>query len=351
MKRILLTGCGSPAAQNFLSCLRMAPEEFYIVGCDMNKYHLEWGELNAAYESPAGGTEEYLDFINALVKKEKIDFLHGQSDLDAAFFATKGKALKVPTFYPPTETIQLAQNKMRMVRRWHDLGIRQDKPMVIHSELILRKLLDRGGLPLWLRATKGAGARGSCRIDSVEQGVAWLSYWRAREVDWEFMLEAYFPGREFAFSSLWYKGELVCSSERERLEFIFPQHAPSGVTSSPVVARTVHNEAVNDMATQAILALDAKPHGIFSVDLKEDREDIPRPTEINAGRFFTTSRFLAEGGCNMPYLFVKAGLKEEMEIETTPYNSIPAGLYWLRHIDCMTKLVEEGKWRGAILKV
>lgn len=360
MKRILLTGCGSPAAQNFLQCLRMAGEEFYIVGCDMNRYHLEWGELDAAYEAPAGGTAEYLAFINALIKAEKIDFPHGQSDLDAAFFANHSSDLAAPTFYPKAETIRIAQNKFEMVRRWFDCSLRTDRPFLIHGEAALLSAIGRSALPLWMRATKGAGAQGSCRVMSAEQGAAWLRFWQGNKTNWEFMLEVYLPGREFAFSSLWYQGDLICSSARERLEFVFPQHAPSGVTSSPVVARTVHSDAVNDMATKAILALDAKPHGIFSVDLKEDAGGAPRPTEINAGRFFTTSRFLAEGGCNMPYLFVKLGfckgkhsgviLAEDVKWPDR-YNSIPAGLYWIRHIDCGAKLCKEEEFRGKKLEV
>ena len=77
MPRVLLTGCGSPASQNLLRSVRRAPESLYIVGADANRYHLEWGDLDAAYEAPLTGEPGYLEFLNHLCEAEGIDFLHG----------------------------------------------------------------------------------------------------------------------------------------------------------------------------------------------------------------------------------------------------------------------------------
>jgi hypothetical protein len=41
MKRMLVTGAGGPAGINFISSLRMTDEELYIVGSDINTWHLE----------------------------------------------------------------------------------------------------------------------------------------------------------------------------------------------------------------------------------------------------------------------------------------------------------------------
>ena len=102
------------------------------------------------------------------------------------------------------------------------------------------------------------------------------------------MTEAHLPGRDLAWSSIWYEGELVCSFTRERLEYIYPGLTPEGITGTPTIAEIVHSDEVNAMAEAAVYAVDDKPHGIFSVDLREDEHEIPRPTEINAGRGFTT---------------------------------------------------------------
>lgn len=222
--------------------------------------------------------------------------------------------------------------------------------MLVQDEDDLRRAAASFGLPFWLRATSGAGARGSCKVVNLDQGRAWLDYWYLSGAEWDFMAQAYLPGLEYAFQSLWYEGRLVTSAARERLEFVFPQHAPSGVTSSPVVARSVHDPDVNRAASAAVLALDQRPHGVHGVDLKCDADGRPCPTEINAGRFFTTSLFLAEAGCNMPYHYVRLGLGRPLP-EPPRYDAIPADLYWIRHIDCGQVLVREGEWRARGLEM
>jgi hypothetical protein len=70
---------------------------------------------------------------------------------------------------------------------------------------------------------------------------------------------------------------------------------------------------------------------------------VPRVTEVNAGRFFTTSNFLAEAGANMPHDYVRLALGEEVG-PRPPLDAVPAGLYWVRMVDMGFKLVREGEW-------
>jgi len=343
--RILLTGCGSPASQNLLRCLRLAPEPFYVAGADANRYHLEWGDWDAVYEAPLTSDPGYLEFLNRLCEAERVDFLHGQPDWEVAFLSAHRDRLRAPTFLPHTRAIRRAQNKYTSACLWYHETIREDAPVLVQDEWDLQRAAASFGLPFWLRATSGAGARGSCKVVDLHQGRAWFDYWKLSGAEWDFMAQAYLPEREYAFQSLWHEGHLLASAARERLEFVFPQHAPSGVTSSPVVARSVHDPEVNRAATAAILALDPRPHGVYGVDLKCDAQGRPRPTEINAGRFFTTSLFLAAAGCNLPYHYVCLGLGRRPPA-LPRYNAVPPERYWIRHIDCGQVLVCEGEWRA-----
>jgi len=349
MHRILLTGIGSPASQNMLNSLRDAPEPFYIVGTDLNKYHLEWGRLERAYEAPLTDSPEYLPFLLQIIEREKIEFVHGQPDWEVAWLSKHANLLPARTFLPRPAVVAVCQDKAASAKLWFENGLRRDPLRLVNSPEEIYAMAEELGLPFWLRASSGAGARGSCRVDTPEHGFHWLSYWKARKVDWQFMAQEFLPGAEFAFQSVWKEGKLVTSAVRERLEFVFPQHAPSGVTSSPVVARSVHNAPVNDVATRAILTLDAKPNGIYCVDLKCDKEGTSRPTEINAGRFFTTSYFFTKAGANMPYQYVLLGLGRAPR-PMPQYDAVPADLYWIRHIDCDNVLIEEGKWRAILRK-
>jgi carbamoyl-phosphate synthase large subunit len=101
------------------------------------------------------------------------------------------------------------------------------------------------------------------------------------------------------------------------------------------------------MATQAILSIDSGATGIFCVDMKEDKNNNICPTEINAGRFFTTSNFFSTAAkiynipkANMPYIYVLLAYKEKIP-EGPKYNILPENLYWIRHIDCSEHLVAE----------
>ena len=88
---------------------------------------------------------------------------------------------------------------------------------------------------------------------------------------------------------MWDDGDLVAGRTRERLEYLYGHLTPSGQSSTPSIARTVWEPTVDDVAQQAIRALDSRPRGVYCVDVKESASGRPKVTEINAGRFFTTS--------------------------------------------------------------
>ena len=158
------------------------------------------------------------------------------------------------------------------------------------------------------------------------------------------MISEFLPGREFAFQSLWHDGSLVESQTRERVEYLFGSLVPSGQTSTPSVARTVQRPDVAEIATKAVRAIDPNANGVFCADLKEDASGRPRVTEINAGRFFTTSNFFATAGLNMPYDYLRLAAGHAVPERIEPLEE---GLYWIRMVDMGYRLVREGEWRSV----
>ncbi|MDD2420790.1 MAG: hypothetical protein PHC60_04270 [Heliobacteriaceae bacterium] len=350
MKRILVTGVGGPAGNNFVQCLRMAPEPFYIVGVDVNKYHLEWADLDRAFLAPAGDSEEYLHFLKNLIVREGIDFIHPQPDGEVTRISEWRDELGAATLLPHRDTIRLLQDKLASAQRWATAGLRPLPALAIHTSEDIDRAEKLFEYPYWLRASHGAGGTGSTPVPNRTTVVAWIEYWRARGKDWRFMAEPLLPGRNLACQSLWLDGKLVCAQARERLEYIYPHLAPSGVTGTPIVQVTVDRPDVYDIAVKAVQAADPTATGIFCIDFKEDESGKPVPTEINAGRFFTTSSFFAKAGLNMPYWYVLFGCGENVEIRNL-VNPLPRGIYWLRHIDCPARLVREGEWRYQRLEI
>ncbi|HLI45788.1 MAG TPA: hypothetical protein VKU94_01180 [Geobacterales bacterium] len=350
MKRILVLGAGGSAGINFIKAIRMAKEKFYIVGTDINKYHLELPDVDKAYLVPHSKSRDYLDKINKIIEIEDIEFIHAQPDPEVYVISKKRDEIKARYFLPKHETIEICQSKMKTNLVLREKNVPVAKSQLIEDPSLIPKyyseLKDDEG-KVWIRAIKGAGSKAALPAYSPEQIIHWIGYWNKKEgLSYDsFMICEFLPGEEFAFQSVWKDGELIVSQARKRIEYLFGNITPSGQTSTPSVAVTVNNKSVNEIATKAILAIDEKPNGVFCVDLKCNREGVPCITEINAGRFFTTSDFYAHLGVNMPYIYLKLGYGEEVKVEKK-YDCIEEGYYWIRLPDAGPVLRKEGQFRS-----
>lgn len=348
MKRVMVTGAGGPASTNFIRSLRLAPEPFFIVGVDVSDVHLALSQADVNYKVPAVEDEDYLPALNRLVKKHEIEFVHSQPDVEVQFLSEHREKLAAPMLLPPRETIKLCSDKLAFAERMTQAGVPVATPIAVTDEASLHKAVESllaKHEKVWVRARRGAGGRASLPVTVPEHAVTWARYWASRGVAIsDFMVQEFLPGREFAFQSIWHDGEIVTSQARERVEYLFGYLTPSGQTSSPAVARTVHRDDVNEVAAAAVRAADPKAHGIFCVDIKENSEGVPCVTEINAGRFFTTSIFFSQAGCNMPYYYTRMAYNEPLP-ELPKFNALPPDLYWVRMIDMGDRLLQNGEWQ------
>jgi biotin carboxylase len=348
MRRIVVTGAGGSPAANFVHSLRLAPEPFHVVGTDTSRYHLELAPVDARYLLPRADDPAYVDELNAVVESEDAELVHPQPEQEVLLLAREGASVRAATYLPRPETVELCQDKAAFAARMDDAGLPTPRFARAEDEESLRAAtaeIVQARAEAWVRAVRGAGARASLPVATPDQAAAWARYWIERKgLAWtDFMVSELLPGREFAFQSVWRDGELVTSAARERLEYVFGHLMPSGQSSSPSVARSVHNREVNELARRAVLAADDRATGVFCVDLKEDADGRALVTEINAGRFFTTSNFFAEAGANMPYTYVRLALGEDVG-GLPQLDAVEPDLYWVRMIDMGFKLVREGEW-------
>lgn len=349
MKRILITGAGGSAAYNFYDALKLWDEELYFVGVDARPEHLELMNVGKKYLVPLVSDPKYIVTINRIIDKEKIDFVHPQPDMEVHFLSAHAEQIMAKLFLPPHNVVEACHDKMKFNQILASSGVAVPEAYLINSpedlKAALKKLL-RLQPKVWLRAIRGAGSRGSLPINSFYQGDAWIDYWRNfRGIDYgDFMASEFLPGREFAWQSLWYKGNLITAQARERIEYIFGNLTPSGQTSSPSVAKTVNRDDINEIAMAAVGAVSPKPHGVFCVDMKEGFNGVPKVTEINAGRFFTTSNFFAHAGLNMPAMYIELALTGKLKKYPQQLNPLIDDLYWVRMIDMGFKLVKGGRW-------
>lgn len=345
MSNVLLTGAGGSAAANFLDALRRSGRNYRVVGADSSpvRLHLSAADTRLLIPRADGGIAPYRDALLAAIEGWNIDVVHPQPDPEVRLIGSLRSELPAATFLPSQPALELAADKLAFAK------VMAGAAIPVPASVPFESLADVAGETerllkehpkVWVRARSGAGSRAALPVRSGEQAEAWVEWWCAeRDLSpADFMACEFLPGREFAYQSLWQAGQLVVGQARERVEYLYGHLTPSGQTSTPAVARTVRIPAVDAVACSAIRALDPAPEGVYCVDIKEDADGYPKVTEINAGRFFTTSNFFAAAGLNMPDMMVRAALGERLPgLGTSP---LPPDLYWIRMVDMGYALVQ-----------
>jgi hypothetical protein len=325
--RVVCYGAGGPAGFNFCKAAQAAG--WYVFGVDSSELHRPFVDA-CSDETVIGPLDEASSYLDA-------DVFHSQPEQGVRLLSTRRDYLNV--LLPNDDVLTVCRDKATSAIHWAGYGLRRFPPARITDPYpdALHHAADKLGQPFWLRATEGAGARGATLVDDLRTGYHWLRYWESRGFEGEWIAEEYLPGREYNWSGVFRDGELYAGFARERLEWLYPHLAPSGRTGTPTVAVTVDAPLVVDTALAAIDAIDPKPNGVYCVDLVQDFEGIPRPTEINAGRFATTTPLYHEVGPNLVDIYLRLAMGED--VEPLGPDCMEPGITLARHIDCGTHVL------------
>jgi carbamoyl-phosphate synthase large subunit len=233
-------------------------------------------------------------------------------------------------YLPAPETIEICVDKQKTYAIWKAGGVRVPETILLNSAEDLKIAFDKLGRKIWIRATEGAAGRGALPVDNYEFAKIWIERFRG----WgTFIASELLSERSITWQSIWFDGELVVAQTRARRSWNFGDRTLSGVTGITGVGETCSYPQVDRISLDAILAVDSKPHGIFSVDLTYDFEGFPKPTEINIGRFFTTHYFFTQAGLNFPEIYCNIALDERFPVLAKKINPLPDGLIWIRGMD------------------
>jgi biotin carboxylase len=360
MTRVLVTGSGGLAGVNFVRALRLSSKGYYIVGTDFNKYHLLYPDVDARYLTPKHSDRSFIPRIAEIAIKEAADFLHPQPSSEA--YVISGKRAKIPckVFLPPASVMRVGQDKLLSEKRLKAKGIPVAKTAEVKGKADVRAAFSKLGKPLWVRARHGAGGRLSLLCNGPAEAALWIELWVKRggvEYD-EFILQEYLPGRNIAWDSIWRDGKLVTSYSRERLEYPFKHISPSGITGTPSVSRIIHHPRLNEVGQKAVMAIDPKPNGAYSVDVKESSDGRPCITEVDSGKFHSTMPlwgYIAVKHLGLPEyanladLYVRLGMGEDVRDMPPKTDLLPDGYYLLRDMDVGAYLWREDD--GSKVKV
>ncbi len=358
MKNILVTGSGGIGGVNFVRALRATDEKFFIVGTDFNQYYLEFPDVDVRVNTPRHSDSTFIPEIKQIISKHSIDFLHPQPSSEALVISQDNE-LKSKTFLPSPSVISNDKSTTQKILSEKNIDVAKTKTLgsLDQLEQIFNEL---GGGPLWIRSKKGAGGNLSLLCENTEEANHWINLWILRnkaKLD-DFLIQEYLSGQNIAWDSFWFNGKLIASYTRERLEYPFKHISPSGITGTPTVSKIIVNEKINNLCELAIRSIDSNPHGNYSVDLKGDAQNNMHVTEIDSGKFHTTTPlwgyisskfFKQEPKYNLPYLYTKIGLGEISDPEILGNDIYPKETLLVRHIDCGDWIIKDDGTKVQVL--
>jgi hypothetical protein len=333
MAKIQLGAAGGAPTNNFIKSLRASARKDHLIGTSCVPSDLFLADVDERYILPPAKSPQYAEALFSLIRQVKPDFMHAQNDYEVQAVSQLREqitALGVKLYLPSKETVENCIDKAKSYQFWQDAGLRVPKTILIHNEADLQRAFAELGSKIWLRAIVGGGGRGALPTDSFSFAKAWIDHYRG----WGVFTAAEMLGeKSVTWQSIWHQGELVVAQTRRRLSWNFGDRTLSGVTGITGVGETCSDAGVDQIAHDAIFAIDKKPHGIFSVDLTYDQKGFPNPTEINIGRFFTTHYFFTKAGLNFPEIFCNIALDQKFPQLAKKINPLPDGLLWIRGMD------------------
>lgn len=350
MAKIQVGGAGGAPANGFIRSLRESGRGDYLIGMSSSVSDLFLANVDEKYPIPEASAPSYNDALLRMLSRIRPDFIHLQNDYEVRAVSRlrdQVTSLSVKHYLPATETVENCVDKGKTYTIWQRAGITVPKTMLLYNPGDLKKAFDLYGETIWVRAVEGAAGRGALPANNYEFAKMWIDRYNG----WgEFTASDLLTKDTVTWLSIWYHGELVVAQTRRRLSWNFGNRTLSGVTGITGVGETYSDETVDRISQEAILSVDARPHGIFAVDMTYDKNGIPNPTEINIGRFFTTHYFFTKAGLNMPKIYCDIALDGIFPSLQKRINPLPDGLIWIRGMDVEPVLTTRRELETMALK-
>jgi carbamoyl-phosphate synthase large subunit len=336
--RVLITGAGSGASGNLIRALASLRPNPHVVGVNDDHFALKLSLAGHNYLCPAPGSDRFVGAMLEIVRRERVNVIIGTDDIAVKALSDARKRFPINLFLPARNTIDLCQDKYALNVFLRRRGIPVPETHPVRSLRDLDNIFARFSLSgvLWCRARHGARALAATPVASAEQARAWITQWRdLRGVKVSsFTLGEYLPGRHFIVHSVWRAGSLLRAQAVEVLGYFAAGNNPSGIFSLSCLAKTVMAPDALEVALNAVRAIERRPSGAFSVELKESANGVPSITEINAGRFPAgVAALLAVGRDNMVAVFTSAAVGAPIAV-ANPHGSADEH-YLVRDIDAV----------------
>jgi len=333
MTTILITGIGGSIGIDVARSLRK-DASLRLIGCDCS----EWGLRQAGHlvdEAVAlpradRGAEAFLAALEATIERTGTDLAFINPDPELETLAEIRASLSCPNSMPPIETVGITLDKAQTVTK-SKLAGEFPQSFTLTSDADIDRCFAEMNPPLWLRSAVGPGGRGSLTVETPDEARSWIAYWRRRGKDYEWLMQERLPGRNLNWTGIYTDGELRLTAAMERLRYFLGESAASGVSGQVALCATVATDELEAACDRVVRSLDETPHGLYSVDLRCDRDNVPKVTEVNP-RFAGRPWLYTNAGLNMPLAAARAFLGQPLGDAVSP-EGLRVGMHLHRQLD------------------
>jgi len=339
--KILMTSAGSPAFLGAFRSLKMNGERnIEIIATDMRKEVYGAKIADKFYQVPPAGSEAYLNAINKIIRKEKIDFVMPLSTGEHLALSKDKSRIKAAVMTSNYDKLSLSLDKGKLYYLFRKIFHKRLKKLShfkyfkISDPAFVDEKAKALGYPKKVICAKpafGEGSRGFVIIDANANMPN--QYFNSKSItsmtlehfksllpqQWpmpEILIMEYVEGREFSVDLLLRDHKVIAGCVREREKVV------SGISN---IGKVVNEPKVFEVAKQ-IAELLKLEHNI-GVQLIKDKKGKIFLMEVNP-RLQGTTILCTAAGLNLPYLAVKSFRNEGAVV---PKARVGVRMY--RHLD------------------
>jgi carbamoyl-phosphate synthase large subunit len=169
MKRVLVSGASGIVGYGILRSLRRSGQPCFLVGSSIYDDSVAPAFCDVFEQAPITGTPAYLEWLQATLRRHRIDLLIPGIEIDMYHWVEHVAAIRetgaLPLLNEP-DLIALCKDKWTFYQRLAQSGL----ACAIESSLEtdFAELVQRFGLPFLLKPRRGFGSKGLVRVTSEE---------------------------------------------------------------------------------------------------------------------------------------------------------------------------------------
>lgn len=346
---ILITGIDSATPRSIAKRVKKLYPSATIISTDLHNralgFHTE-GLVDKTYIVPRASHKDYWKVTKEIIKKHNIDliFISPEKEVVAwgEYYEEYGE-YPCKAFLPSHKLAEALINKARMSEVLEGTHFIPKTITFIPGETDINLVEKEIGYPCWIRATVGTGGFGSLKLNRKQDLSAWLLIHQDIK---EYTVSEFLPGRHLANQMLYIDGKCIKNAGLECVEYVMANVAPSKVTGNTSYGRFLNDEKLLRFCEECIdyicEKLNITPHGVLSLDLKEDAQGNYKVTEVNI-RHMAYTGVMADAGFDLIDDTIKYLLEGEEQIKIRGDYFFNNQYIFLRGVDSPPLLLTEDK--------